>query len=98
MGASNSYRNFPDSLERSGIQKKWNEAVDDSLHEDGHSYSGEIGMLGKKIKWHDKEFASEDEASDFIDDKHEKGDDPMAVSYSKEDGSKWWLIGGWCPC
>lgn len=95
MGASTSFRTYPDSLGRDGIQKRWNEAVEDSLHEDGHSYSGEIGMLGKRIKWMDKELGSEDEANDLITDKHDKGDDPMAVSYMDGD-KKMWLIGGWC--
>ena len=97
MGATNSYRNFPDSLGRTEIQKRWNEAVDDSLHEDGRSCSGEIGMLGKRIKWHDKEMDSENAACDFIDEKHKKGDDPLAVSYM-DDGKKMWVIGGWCSC
>lgn len=96
MGANNNYRNYPDEIGRTDIKKKWSDAVDDSLEEDGNSYSGEIGMLGKSIKWHDKEFDSQDEAEDFIDNKHDKGGDPMAVSYM-EGGKKMWCIGGWCP-
>ena len=99
MGANTSFRTFPDSLGKDEIKRRWADAVDMSLHEDGHSYSGEIGMLGPKIaQWYEPAFEGADafnQADEFICEKHEKWRPAMAVAYIRN-GIKMWLIGGWC--
>ena len=96
MGANLNTYQFPATYDKKTIQEKWNHAVDMSLHEDGHSYSGEIGMLGKKIDWNDyKVFKNQDEAEDYIANNQEKFDNAIAVRFVST-GNDYWLIGGWC--
>jgi hypothetical protein len=54
-GASNAGRDYPDSMGRDVITRKWAEAVKDSLAQDGTQYSGEVGMLGTRITYRVKE-------------------------------------------
>lgn len=96
MGASTSYRVFDDKLGKAKIEELWKSLVEQSLHDDGHSYSGEIGMLGTRIgQWYDKQFTKRNDVYDFIDENHEKWRPAMAVS-CVENGKKLWIIGGWC--
>lgn len=96
MGACFNYRTFTDEMPRADIKKAWESAVDNCLYENGHQYSGGIGMLGANIKsWEDKNFPTRDEAYDWLVEKHEKWQSGIAVSYLK-DGKKIWMIGGWC--
>ncbi len=95
MGATNIEHVFPDATPRADIIKAWNTAVDASLYEDGHSYSGCIGMFGHGIDtWHDKEFFTENEAGDFLLNTQQKWRPAHAVSFLRA-GAKFWLIGGW---
>ena len=71
-------------------------AMDESLYQDGHSYSGEIGMLIGPIDWQDKEFGSWREAEKYLAETQDKFDGPMAVSFVTTEGVKGWIIGGWC--
>ena len=95
MGANFCARAYPDG-EKELIIERWGSAVEQSLHEDGHSYSGDIGMLGRSVaRWYDKDFADREEAYEFLSEEHEKWDPALAVSFI-ENGDKCWLIGGWC--
>lgn len=95
MGASTSFRSYPASYGQTKIQDCWKRDVEQSLYEDGHSYSGEIGMLGTRIaSWID--LADTDErAHDYITEKHQKWNPALAVSCIRN-GEKYWVIGGWC--
>lgn len=95
MGAEFNCRVYPDTLNKNGILEKWRTAVDVSRHEDGHSYSGAIGMLRGDPEWQDKQFNSREDAEDYLCDKHEKWSGPLAVSFVTDKG-KYWVIGGWC--
>ena len=97
MGAEFNSHVFADKQGKKKIEQVWNSAVEDSLYESGHSYSGAIGMLGKGIaNWHDKEFASQDEAQEFLSDTQQKWQQADAVSFKNVKGEKYWVIGGWC--
>ncbi len=96
MGANLNTRMYPVDLGKDKVLKMWNDDVDMSLHEHGHSYSGEIGMLNGKPKFEDKQFQNEAEADDYITDNHEKWEPPLAVSFRHTNGQLYWLIGGWC--
>ena len=96
MGASTDFRRFKASEGLPKIKESWKNQVEQSLYEDGHSYSGTIGMLGTTVaKWVDRCWPSVDDAYDFISNTHQKWEPAIAVSYLYE-GEKWWLIGGWC--
>ncbi len=95
MGATNIEDIAPDTKPRAEIIKEWNEQVQQSLYEDGHSYSGCIGMFGNGIEpWADKGFTTRSAASDYLLDTHNKWSRAMAVSFWEND-KKFWLIGGW---
>lgn len=96
MGACFNSRSYDGTLTKKAIEKLWNNAVEESLYENGHSYSGCIGMLGSGVSWVEKEFPTEIEADDYLSDKHEKWNKAMGVKYIGIDGKKMWLIGGWC--
>jgi len=96
MGANFNSRNYPDSKGKKEITAEWEAACEYSRYESGHSYSGDIGMLSGKIDWQDNMFATEREADDYAAENQNKWDPPIAVSYNHRDGTKWWLIGGWC--
>lgn len=95
MGATNVTRTYKFSTPRDEIEKNFNAQVDTSLYEDGHSYSGAIGMFGHGIaRWADLDLADENAADDWLLETHQKWDRAIAVSF-RRDGEKWWLIGGW---
>jgi hypothetical protein len=94
MGASFASRRFTDKSE-SAIEAEWEKAVKQSLHENGHSYSGDIGMFGNAaIVWNDKSFKTADDAYEYIEDNHKKWKAPWGVSY-EANGKKFWIVGGW---
>lgn len=84
MGANFDYRIYPyDTQEEKERAKKcWNSDVEDSQYEDGNSYSGGIGMLGRGFSIQE-DLAKESEAIEFLEDNHRKWDGAMAVTFSK---------------
>jgi len=82
--------------DRDAIQLAHNKAVDQSLYEDGHSYSGEIGMFGYDIRFLTSKppFKDYDEAQSWLLDNHDKGDNAMGIKFM-ENGKEMWMIGGW---
>jgi hypothetical protein len=74
------------------VKKLWKQAVKDDLYDNGHSYSGSIGMLGGDIDWRPEKFGTADEAEAFLAETHEKWEPPLAVEL--EGGG--WVVGGWC--
>ena len=76
----------------SNYKDRWNSDVEQSQHESGHSYSGEIGMLGKGFDMSSHIAEDTNEAHDYICDHHDKWDGAMAVK--TKDGFV--VIGGWC--
>ena len=85
------------SLNKRKVLREWRAAVDDSQYEDGHSYSGCVGMLTGDPVWEtSKVFHSRESANEYISNKHQKCEPPIAVRCLREDGSEGWLIGGWC--
>jgi hypothetical protein len=97
MGAELNCYSFKDSIGRDAITKTWERIVSDSLYEDGHSYSGAVGMLGNTITWIDMPPCENREtAQEWLSDKHQKWSNAIAVPYHHSGGEKFWLIGGWC--
>lgn len=95
MGANFCYRVYPDSQGRESILASWNQAVDNSLYESGHSYSGDIGMMGHGVsEWHDLN-GTRNQATDWLAKNQEKWECAKAASF-QENGQKHWMIGGSC--
>lgn len=80
-----------DTADKKQVAKDWLAAVETCLYENGHCYSGGIGMLGPDIQWRAERFPTAQECERFISDNHEKWEPPMAVAF---DGG--WVVGGWC--
>lgn len=79
------------------ITQKWNDMVQQDLYENGHSYSGSIGMLGTGFSFDGKQFETPSEAEDYICDVQEKWGGAIAVQIGKKkDGIITLAIGGWC--
>ena len=78
------------------IEKQWNEMVEDDLHENGHSYSGGIGMLGSGFEVQAQTFHTPKEADDFICENHDKWDGAWAVRVRTQEENITLVIGGWC--
>jgi len=96
MGGSYDARTLTGATQKE-IEKVWNEMVEDDLHENGHSYSGSIGMLGSGFDLHGGMFSTENEADDYISENQDKWDGAMAVRILNKNGDKLTLrIGGWC--
>ena len=70
----------------------FNASVEASLYEEGHSYSGGIGMLGKGFRIIPTIAKDTKEAHEYICDHHQKWDGAMAMK--TQDGKI--VIGGWC--
>ena len=95
MGGNLEIYSRKEAIERDKIIKDHNEMVDQSLVEDGNSYSGCIGMFGHGIGFSSKVFEDQESAEEYIADTHEKYEPAMAVKYvAGADGFRW-LIGGW---
>lgn len=94
MGAEFDYRTITGTQDEA--LKKWNNEVDSSLYESGHSYSGGIGMLGRGFDVHtDAEITTQEDAVEYIADNHEKWEGAMAITI-KKGNVQVWIIGGWC--
>ncbi len=92
MGASLDARTYDLDLGMDKIKSRWNESVESSLYEDGNSYSGGIGMLGKGFSMVSRVAKDARDAYEFIAENHDKWDGAMGVK--SEDGKI--TIGGWC--
>lgn len=90
MGADFNYRVYPGD-ERSAIQKQWTDDVEQDLYDNGHRYSGGIGMLGPDIQWQQVKFQTAQQAAAHIDAQHRKWEPPMACQFDAG-----WVVGGWC--
>jgi len=89
MGAIFDYRIYRD-IEMEELRKKWNDDVEEDLYENGHSYSGSIGMLGSRFVLK-SEKGSKELAIEYIEENHDKWDAPMCVPFPGG-----YVIGGWC--
>jgi len=97
MGACFNSVSYDGALTKKQVEKLWNNDVEESLHNSGHSYSGGIGMLGSGVNWVEKEFPTEREADDYLSDKQQKWSKAMGVKFiGAIGGKKMYLIGGWC--
>ena len=80
---------------RADARKSFERAQDNDRHENGHSYSGGIGMA-TGLQFVDKHFPSYDEADEYLSSTCEKWEDALAVTYQDEKGNINFLIGALC--
>ena len=91
MGASFEYRTY-ESADKEVVKAAFNSDVESCLYDNGHSYSGGIGMLGHIQTWLSTTFSDVNAATEYICNNQKKWDGAMAAQCS--DGT--WVVGGWC--
>ena len=101
MGSETDFRTYA-GFTKEEAEKRFRIAQDQSGHEDGHSYSGCIGVMPGGVNWVNKTFTSAFDAEVYITKHHEKWESAMGVEYVQvveEDEPKetrGFVIGGWC--
>lgn len=97
MGAAFVSRSFPldkypDTV---SLKKKFIEWQDQDKHENGHSYSGGIGMA-EGLQINPVTLTSYADAEDFLDNHAKKFGPAIAIKYKYDDGLVYWMIGAVC--
>ena len=71
MGASFEYRTY-ESANKEEVKRAFKRDVESCLYDNGHSYSGGIGMLGHIQTWLSTTFSNVNAAADYICDNQQK--------------------------
>ena len=91
MGGSLDTRTYDKELTKEQVEEKFSRDQEMSAYESGHSYSGAIGVMPSGIEWLTKTFKTNEEAEEYISEKHDKWD--KAFGARTEEG---YVVGGWC--
>lgn len=83
-------------IDKEEIKKWFKDACDDSRYEDGHSYSGCIGMKRELEFQTDKIFKNYIDAYNYVCDNAEKWGPAIAVRYVGSNDQQFVYIGAWC--
>jgi len=101
MGACTDYRTYV-NFTKEEAEQRFLEDQGQSAYEDGHSYSGCIGVMPGGVNWVNRTFTTEADATEYIFANHEKWEQAMGVAFFRvveEDEPKetqGFVIGGWC--
>lgn len=95
MGAQFNTLSLPATLSEAEVQTKFAEAQDQDRYENGHSYSGGLGMASGLI-FKDQTFPNVIEAEAFLDATCVKWQEALAVKHQNIDGTESYLIGAVC--
>lgn len=110
MGANTDFRTYA-GFTKEEAEEKFLKDQRESAYEDGHSYSGCIGVMPFGIDWVLKAklpflngipALSDTEAMEYISENHEKWEKAMGVPFTRiEEGdipeeTHGFVIGGWC--
>lgn len=94
MGACYDQRILPGDLTKDQVRQRFTEIQCQDQWENGHSYSGTIGMA-HGLEFRDQKFNSVREAEDWLNDHTEKWEAALAVR-AKSMGKDVWVIGALC--
>lgn len=95
MGASFVTLHMDGNLLRSEVTSRFRDAQEDDLHENGHSYSGGIGMA-RGLRFENKSFATVALAEEWLADHAKKYGPAVTVHATAQNGTDVWIIGAWC--
>ena len=76
-------------------KKKFEAIQENDRYENGHSYSGTIGMADG-IKFTGQSFASRNEAEEYLVNTCQKWEEALAVKFKNQKGEINFLVGAWC--
>ena len=98
MGANFDARGYEGKYSFKEVISLFMDDIEESQWEDGHSYSGCIGMLDGIDKKISKVFDSHDDAYNYIEDNHQKWNGAWAAKFKDSDDPSGfgWIVGGWC--
>jgi len=98
MGAAYDRRVYDGNLTRAEVDDAFDSDRSQSQYENGHSYSGAIGMLTGRVEFRSETFKTVAEADEWLNDNHNhKWGPAWAVRVEPTDGSpKKWVVGGIC--
>jgi hypothetical protein len=94
MGANFQTMKVQGDADRAAVTAKFVAAQEQDRYENGHSYSGGIGMADG-LEFRDETFKTVREARDWLDANAQKWEEALAVRVEGEEG-KCWLIGAVC--
>jgi hypothetical protein len=80
MGATIDYYTFTEG-DKGKVNREFASAREQARYEDGHEYPGSIACFTSIGAWHNKQFASENEAVDYLTEHHQKWSPALAVSF-----------------
>ena len=83
------------STDKAKVKSQFEAHQEMDRYENGHSYSGGLGMA-TGLKFDNKVFTNEFEASEYLQEKCEKWDDAIAVLIRDKNNNEWYYIGAWC--
>lgn len=96
MGANYISFNTP-IREKKDILSEFQQAQDQDRYENGHCYSGGIGMA-RGLKFLVSSFSSDQAADEWLVDHCQKWDAALAVVVQKNNQADHYRIGAWCAC
>ena len=91
MGGCLDIRTYDKKLSEAQVEEQFSSDQDSDAYENGHSYSGSIGVMPHGVTWRSETCKTIREAEDFISENHDKWDEAFAVR--TEEG---YVVGGWC--
>lgn len=95
MGANFQTLALDGKLDRMAVERKFNDAQEQDRYENGHSYSGGLGMASGLIFVDIEVFADARSANEYLEQHCAKWEEARAVRYKYEDDTRW-MIGAWC--
>lgn len=95
MGCNFVTRTYDGKLSENELRAAVDEAISQSLYEDGASYSGEIGMANDLLI-ETEHFFYHDYAYAWLEDHCVKWEEARAVKFKDQSGNEFWLVG--CAC
>lgn len=95
MGACYDGMTYRGTLSKTEVKECFDEAQASCRHENGHSYSGGIGMA-QGLEFKDKEFPTADEAQAWLQVNAIKWEAALCVRAKDAEGKTCWVIGACC--
>ena len=86
------------STDKKQIEKQFKAAQDEDRYENGHSYSGGLGMAPGLEFPRVPTFENEGDADQWLADNAVKWENALGVFFKTKSGETACLIGAWCSC
>jgi hypothetical protein len=95
MGAAFVTRVLPGTLSQAEVRERFRAMQEQDRYENGHSYSGSIGMADG-LEFRSNQFETDEEAREWLDDNAEKFGPALCIKRTNAKGEPIWVIGASC--